>query len=142
MPPRPLYPATVVPSTVVPVRLVVAFCRRHGIFRAMRTLLLLPPMTQVNAPYPATAFLTGFLRSQGRACFQADLAIGLVRRLFSRTGLERVLSRLSDDQEDPAIQHLRANEEDFLATIDPVIRFLQGRDPTLALRISSWKATS
>ena len=28
----------------------------------MRVLLLTPPMVQLNTPYPATAYLTGFLR--------------------------------------------------------------------------------
>jgi len=29
---------------------------------AMRLLLVTPPMIQLNTPYPATAYLTGFLR--------------------------------------------------------------------------------
>ena len=33
--------------------------------RRMRVLLLTPPMTQLNTPYPATAYLTGFLRAHG-----------------------------------------------------------------------------
>ncbi len=90
----------------------------------MRVLLLMPPMTQLNAPYPATAFLTGFLRSRGVECFQADLAIELVCRLFSREGLCR----------DAAC---RVSTTKYLDTIDPVVRFLQGKDPTLALRIVS-----
>ncbi len=92
----------------------------------MRVLLLLPPMTQLNAPYPATAFLTGFLRSRGVECAQADLALELVLRLFSRAGLERVQALC------PALF-----TEHHLSTVEPVIRFLQGRDPTLALRIAS-----
>ena len=30
-----------------------------------RVLSLIPPMTQLNTPYPSTAYLTGFLRSRG-----------------------------------------------------------------------------
>lgn len=103
----------------------------------MRVLLLLPPMTQLNAPYPATAFLTGFLRGRGITCHQADLAIELVLRLFSRTGLQRMQARLGDDAETPAVRHFRNHVAQFEATIEPVLRFLQGHDPTLALRIAS-----
>ena len=78
-------------------------------------------MTQLNTPYPATAFLTGFLRSRGVDCVQADLAIELVARLFSKTTLDRV-------ETIPSV---------YRETVDPVMRFLQGRDPTLALRIVS-----
>jgi hypothetical protein len=40
-------------------------------------------MTQLNTPYPSTAYLTGFLRSRGIAAVQEDLALALVLRLFS-----------------------------------------------------------
>jgi hypothetical protein len=44
-------------------------------------------MTQLNTPYPSTAYLTGFLRSRGISAVQEDLALALVLRLFSRDGL-------------------------------------------------------
>ena len=60
----------------------------------MRVLLVAPPMTQLNTPYPATAYLTGFLRLHaaelGLAVTQADASLGLFLRLYSaraETGL-------------------------------------------------------
>ena len=55
-----------------------------------RVLSLIPPMTQLNTPYPSTAYLTGFLRSRGQPAEQRDLALGLMLRLFSREGLARI----------------------------------------------------
>jgi hypothetical protein len=43
-------------------------------------LSVIPPMTQLNTPYPSTAYLTGFLRSRGVAAVQEDLALALVLR--------------------------------------------------------------
>ena len=43
-----------------------------------RLLSVIPPMTQLNVPYPSTAYLTGFLRERGFAAFQEDLALQLV----------------------------------------------------------------
>jgi len=103
----------------------------------MRVLLIMPPMTQINAPYPATAFLTGFLRGKGIDCRQADLAIELVLRLFSRIGLERVYTSLHHDVHSPAVDWFREHADQYARTVEPVIRFLQGRDPSLALRITS-----
>ena len=60
----------------------------------MRCLLVTPPMVQLNTPYPATAYLTGFLRQHGVDVVQADPALTLFLRLFSRDGLERVLAFL------------------------------------------------
>ena len=44
----------------------------------MRILSIIPPMTQLNTPYPSTAYLTGFLGSRGIKAEQADLSIALV----------------------------------------------------------------
>ena len=109
----------------------------------MRILLLTPPMTQLNTPYPATAYLTGFLRSRGWDAVQADPAIELVLRLLSRTGLERIAGELAHRSTQTtvkapkSVRHFMALKAQYLDTIDAAIRFLQGRDPSLALRIIS-----
>lgn len=99
-----------------------------------RVLLLIPPLTQLNTPYPATAHLTGFLRSRGYDTTQADLGLEMVLRLFSRSGLEQAFQRIKQSGESwrGEVQQFLALEEAYLATIDPVIAFLQGRDPMLA----------
>ena len=86
----------------------------------MRVLLVTPPMTQLNTPYPATAYLTGFLRGRGIDAVQADPALELFLRLFSRAGLERIGL---------------GEETAYTDTVEAVVRFLQGRDPSLAMRI-------
>ena len=55
-----------------------------------KVLSLIPPMTQLNTPYPSTAYLTGFLRSRGIEAAQADLALALVLRLLSPQGLAEI----------------------------------------------------
>ncbi|MCA1665768.1 MAG: hypothetical protein LC659_16115, partial [Myxococcales bacterium] len=64
----------------------------------MRVLLVTPPMIQLNTPYPATAYLTGFLRLHearlGLVVAQADPALELFLRLYCRAGLERVRDAL------------------------------------------------
>jgi len=40
---------------------------------ATRVLLIIPPLTQLNTPYPATAYLTGFLKSRGYAVGQDSI---------------------------------------------------------------------
>ncbi len=52
----------------------------------IRVLSIIPPMTQLNTPYPSTAYLTGFLRSRGIDAVQEDLALALVLKLFSAEG--------------------------------------------------------
>ena len=49
-------------------------------------LSFIAPMTQLNTPYPSTAYLTGFLRSRGIDAVQEDLALKLVLRLLSPAG--------------------------------------------------------
>ena len=97
-------------------------------------------MTQLNTPYPSTAYLTGFLRSRGFEAVQEDLALALVLRLLSRTGLAEVagvVERLPLAQHTESIQAFVAQRAQYFATIQPVIAFLQGHDSTLAHRIAS-----
>jgi tRNA A37 methylthiotransferase MiaB len=106
----------------------------------LRVLSVIPPMTQLNTPYPSTAYLTGFLRSRGVASFQEDLALALVLRLLSADGLRAVAARIAalpTKNHSPAVQAFVARQARYLATIGPAIAFLQGRDATLAHRIAS-----
>ena len=103
-----------------------------------RVLLIIPPLTQLNTPYPATAYLTGFLRSRGYKAEQADLGLDMILRLFSRTGLEEAFCRIKASRKAwrGEVQQFLALEESYLTTIEPVIAFLQGKDPMLAPHIA------
>ena len=106
----------------------------------MRVLSLIPPMTQLNTPYPSTAYLTGFLRSRGVDAVQEDLALQLVLSLLSRAGLQSVydcVQRLPDEARSGPVNFFADHVERYLATVEATIAFLQGRDPTLAHRIAS-----
>jgi len=104
----------------------------------MRVLSVIPPMTQLNTPYPSTAYLTGFLRSRGVAAFQEDLALALVLRLFSVEGLRALracIDVLPVAARTPRIEAFARNFERHLASIEPAVAFLQGRDPSMGHRI-------
>jgi radical SAM superfamily enzyme YgiQ (UPF0313 family) len=97
-------------------------------------------MTQLNVPYPATAYLTGFLRECGFAAMQDDLALKLVLELFSPAGLDAVraaVDALPGKKKPRSIRYFIQHFDAYRATIAPAIRFLQGRDATLATRIAS-----
>jgi len=102
-----------------------------------RVLSFIAPMTQLNTPYPSTAYLTGFLRSRGVYAVQEDLALALALELLSPAGLD-ALKAVIDAQ--PAPGPLAAGFVEAFdacrAAIGPAIAFLQGRDPTLAHRIA------
>lgn len=102
-----------------------------------RVLLLIPPLTQLNTPYPSAPYLTGFLHSRGYAAAQADLGIDMVLSLLSRDGLTEVFDRLrpcADELPGEARQML-AMAHAYIETVEPVVRFLQGKDPALGPRL-------
>src|SRR5665213_1277932 len=106
----------------------------------MHILSIIPPMTQLNTPYPSTAYLTGFLRSRGFRADQADLSIALALELLSVKGVEAIhgqVSALSRKQHTLATRFFAEHFDTYRTTISPAIRFLQGRDPSLAHRIAS-----
>jgi radical SAM superfamily enzyme YgiQ (UPF0313 family) len=103
-------------------------------------LSIIPPMTQLNTPYPSTAYLTGFLRSRGFDAEQADLSLALALKLLSVDGLHAIhahLGALTGKRHTAATGFFAEHFESYSTTIAPAIRFLQGRDPSLAYRIAS-----
>jgi hypothetical protein len=102
-----------------------------------RVLLLIPPLTQLNTPYPSTAYLTGFLQSRGIEAEQADLGIDMVLRLFSSDGLRNVFRQLQGREDllpREALGMMRA-EQSYVNMIEPVIAFLQGKTPDIAAHL-------
>lgn len=103
-------------------------------------LALIPPMTQLNTPYPATAYLTGFLRSREVPIAQADLALELVLSVMTAAGLEALAAAVEQrhvKRRTEAERSFLAASEIYASTVESVIAFLQGRDATLAHRIVS-----
>ena len=96
--------------------------------------LITPPFTQLNTPYPATAYLKGFLNTRNITSFQADLGIEVILALFSKHGLQQLFAQISNDAKPLSENALRiiALQDDYIHTIDAVISFLQDKDPTLA----------
>ena len=103
----------------------------------MKILSIIPPLVQVNTPYPSTGFITGFLRSLHYDAVQADLGLLLVLKLFSSEGIDRIRSVVKLDNPDPSVQFFLHAFQDYKKTIEPVINFLQGHDPAIAHRIAA-----
>ncbi|MBB6461425.1 B12-binding domain-containing radical SAM protein [Flammeovirga kamogawensis] len=101
---------------------------------SIKTLLVTPPLTQLNTPYPATAYLKGFLREKNIPAYQVDLGLELVLKIFSTEGLTALFDAAEEVIEDCSdnVQRIFMLQDDYLETIDPVIQFLQNKDNTLA----------
>ncbi|MFY8214872.1 MAG: radical SAM protein, partial [Flavobacterium sp.] len=104
-------------------------------------LFVTPPFTQLNTPYPATAYLKGFLKTKNIESHQQDLGIETLLQLFSKKGLTQLfayaaeLSNKADwSENDQRIFGLQAN---YIQTVDAVISFLQGKIPSMAKQICS-----
>ena len=105
----------------------------------MKVLSLIPPMTQLNTPYPSTAYLTGFLRSRQIDAVQEDLALALVLSFFTPDGLSEIYAQalaLPEEERSASVNFFLDYFQDYQTTIAPTIAFLQGRDSTLCHRIN------
>ncbi|HNP34198.1 MAG TPA: radical SAM protein, partial [Flavobacterium sp.] len=101
-------------------------------------LLITPPFTQLNTPYPATAYLKGFLNTKDITSFQMDLGIEVILELFSKQGLTSVFEQADNLLlEDYNLQRIYSLREAYVSTVDVVIEFLQGKNQTLARQICS-----
>jgi radical SAM superfamily enzyme YgiQ (UPF0313 family) len=107
---------------------------------SLRILSVIPPMTQLNTPYPATAYLTGFLRSRGFHAEQTDLALALVLELLSPAGLPKLKAAaeaIPGKKRSTTLKTFLNQFDRYLASIGPAIALLQGRDSSIAHRICS-----
>lgn len=102
-------------------------------------LLITPPFTQLNTPYPATAYIKGFLNTKDITSYQMDLGIEVIHHLFSKGGLQKVFSKINIDADlSENSARIFALKDEYIKTIDSVILFLQNKNPTLARQISSF----
>jgi len=102
----------------------------------VKVLSVIPPLVQINTPYPATSFITGFLRSIDHDAVQADIGLSLVLELFSKNGLGLIRDGIVKPKSDIGSFFLEAFSE-YEKTIEIVIRFLQGKDSSIAHRIAA-----
>ncbi len=101
-------------------------------------LLVTPPFTQLNTPYPATAYLKGFLNTKSISSFQMDLGIEVIGELFNQNKLEELFELVDLNKiKDKNIRRIIGLRADYVRTINPVIQFLQGKQPNLARLIFS-----
>ncbi|MBC7655367.1 MAG: radical SAM protein, partial [Oligoflexus sp.] len=100
-------------------------------------LLITPPFTQLNTPYPATAYLKGFLNTKNITSFQIDLGMEVILEIFSKKGLTNIFdfavnkNQITTDNS----KRIYALKEDYLQNIDQIISFLQGKNQTFARQI-------
>ena len=102
----------------------------------MKILLLTPPLTQLNMAYPATAQLTGFLKTRHIEVAQADLGIELIEVLFKKENIRKVFELAGEQKLSRRLRIIQSNADFYIHNAEPIIAFLSGRDRTAALRFS------
>ncbi len=99
-----------------------------------KILLITPPFTQLNTPYPATMYLKGFFNTQGIDSVQTDLGIEVILKLFSSEGFRSLFKYIEENKPElsPNAQRIVSLQRDYIGTIDAAIAFLQDKNATLA----------
>ena len=99
-----------------------------------KVLLITPPFTQLNTPYPATAYLKGFLNTKSISSNQCDLGIETILALFSSEGLKAVFHEIEASKPELSVnsQRIFTLQEIYIQTIDQVIAFLQEKNFSLS----------
>jgi hypothetical protein len=100
----------------------------------MSILLITPPFTQLNTPYPATTYLKGFLDENDINTNQCDLSIELFNAIFTSEFIKQIFDEAKQNNsfEYPLVWQQRA---DYIAKVDMVIQYLQHHEVTAAYQI-------
>ncbi len=104
------------------------------------SLLITPPFSQTNTPYPATCYLKGFLNTIDEESFQIDLSLLTILEIFSTEGLQKIFSiDFIKDREEKNKKKISQNsarilflKDDYISTINIVIEYLQGKNQSMA----------
>ena len=96
------------------------------------SLLITPPFSRTNTPYPATCYIKGFLNTINKKSFQLDLSLETILRIFSHDGLSELFNAVNDKKLTDNSQRILSLKDEYISTIDIVIGFLQGRYQTMS----------
>jgi hypothetical protein len=103
-------------------------------------LLVTPPFTQLNTPYPATAYLKGVLDQQEVESTQCDLSIELFTQLFTQEFIERVFIETENDVHslsEISLQDVWLQKDEYISKVDFVLDYLRQPEVTAAYQILS-----
>ena len=103
----------------------------------MNILLITPPLTQLNTPYPATTVLKGFLQNYGHSVHQADLGIELINEIYTKKFLTKAFAFTANKKKTKSQNQIFNNRESYINTVESVLEFLQDKEQSLATRIAN-----
>lgn len=105
-------------------------------------LLITPPFTQLNTPYPATAYLKGYFDHIGVESHQCDLSIELFNEVFSSQFIEKIFQEVGtlfavSDTRTLEFYRIWEQRKLYISRVNSVIQFLKQPETTLAYKILS-----
>ena len=93
-------------------------------------------MLQPNTAYPATAYLKGYLKCRGFDVEQFDLSVELLSAVFTGEFLRKIFARYNGGG-DAGIERIYNLRRNYINTVECVMKFLRGEDPSAANLICS-----
>lgn len=99
-----------------------------------KVLLVTPPFTQLNTPYPATMYLHGFLQSKAIPVSQCDLSIELFTSIFTSSFIHNIFQE-ADKLKSYEHQLVWDQRAEYINKVDLVINYLKHQEVTSAYQI-------
>ncbi|MBN2790639.1 MAG: radical SAM protein [Candidatus Delongbacteria bacterium] len=105
----------------------------------MKTLLIIPPFTQLNSPYASLPFLKGTLNNFYKESDLLDLSIETATKLFSKESLLNLAVKLkgSKFKNNELAKFFLNNKERYVGIFDDVLDFLKDKNEALSEMILS-----
>ncbi|HQE60136.1 MAG TPA: radical SAM protein, partial [Spirochaetota bacterium] len=98
-------------------------------------LIITPPFTQFNCPYPAAGYLLRYLKQKGYSVHQADMSIELAIKVFSSEGMGKIFHSAEHCINSKFAENIYIIKDSFVDSADYVLDFLQRSNIASARRI-------
>jgi len=98
-------------------------------------LIITPPFTQFNCPYPAAGYLLRYLKQMGYSAHQSDMSLQLALKVFSSEGMIKIFDSAENCISTKFAENVFITKDSFVDSADFVLNFLQRNNTASAKRI-------
>ena len=99
-------------------------------------IIINPPSMQLNSLYPASSFLSGYVKMQGYSAVICDLNLKYFLNVFNNENIEKIFIQSENKISSSFAEKIYSLKESYIDSVDYAVAFLQKSSISSAKRIA------